>query len=372
MNILSKLTLEGFRSIKSASFDLRPLTVLIGANGAGKSNLIDFLRMLNYALSRGFQNPYLVERGPASAILHFGAKATPLIRAELEFSTEAGTNTYRFSLADSAGDTLSFTREEIQFHRTGYAQPTPAIPVIPRPSDESGLAEVWAENDPTVRFVKTLLARCRVYQFHDTSLTSHFRDASPVDRNRYLFADGGNLPALLLGLRESAMDSYAAIVRTLRLILPWFDEFILEPEGPPGRQRVLLRWRMVGHGDHDFGPGQLSDGSIRFMALVTLLLQPPERLPGLLVIDEPELGLHPAAEQVLAGLLKSASHHTQVLVATQSATFLDHFAPEDVVVVENETGGSTFTRLEAEHLRSWLKRYTLGEIWNKNLIGGRP
>lgn len=372
MNILSKLTLEGFRSIKSASFPLNPLTVLIGANGAGKSNLIDFLRMLNYALSRGFQNPYLVERGPASAILHFGPKVSPLIRAELEFCTDAGTNTYRFSLADSAGDTLTFTREEVQFHKAGFATPTPGIPVIPRPSDESGLAEVWADNDPTVRFVKSLLSRCRVYQFHDTSLTAHFRDASPVDRSRYLLADGGNLPAVLLGLCESAMDSYAAIVRTLRLILPWFDDFILEPEGPPQRERVLLRWRMAGRSDYEFGPGQLSDGSIRFMALVTLLLLPPDRLPGLLVIDEPELGLHPAAEQVIAGLLKSAAHHTQVLVATQSATFLDHFAPDDVVVVENENGASSFTRLEAEQLASWLKRYTMGEVWKKNLIGGRP
>jgi predicted ATPase len=345
---------------------------MIGANGAGKSNLIDFLRMLNHALSRGLQNPYLVDRGPGSAILHFGAKVTPLIRAEMEFLTEVGTNIYRFSLADSAGDKLTFTREEVQFHRKGAAQPTPAIPVIPRPSDESGLAEVWAENDPTVRFVKGLLSRCRVYQFHDTSITSHFRDASPVEENRYLYADGGNLPAMLLGLRTEAVDSYAAIIRTLRLILPWFDEFILEPEGPPQRQRVLLRWRMVGQSGYEFGPAQLSDGSIRFMALVTLLLQPPDRLPGMLVIDEPELGLHPAAEQVLAGLLKSASHRTQVLVATQSATFLDHFAPEDVVVVENENGTSTFTCLEADHPASWLKRYTLGEVWKKNLIGGRP
>jgi predicted ATPase len=372
MNILSKLTLEGFRSIKSASFALEPLTVLIGANGAGKSNLIDFLRMLNYALSRGFQDPYLVERGPASAILHFGPKVTPLIRAELEFRTEVGLNTYRFSLADSVGDKLTFTREEVQFHKTGFARPTPPIPVIPRPSDESGLAEVWADNDPTVRFVKSLLARCRVYQFHDTGLTSHLRDESPLDRSRYLYADGGNLAAFLLSLREESIDSYASIVRTLRLILPWFDEFILEPEGPEKYPRVLLRWRMVGHSDYEFGPAQLSDGSLRLMALITLLLQPPDRLPALIVIDEPELGLHPAAEQVLAGLLKSASHHVQVLVATQSATFLDHFAPEHVVVVENENGASTFTRQNPEQLRSWLGRYTLGEIWSKNLIGGRP
>jgi predicted ATPase len=372
MNILSKIGLEGFRSIKRASFVLEPLTVLIGANGAGKSNLIDFLRMLNYAPTRGFQNPYLVERGPASAILHFGPKVTPLIRAELEFRTADGINTYRFSLADSEGDRLTFTREAVQFQRTGVPQPTPPIPAIPRPSDESGLAEVWAENDPTVRFVKSLLSRCRVYQFHDTGLTSHLRDASPLDRGRYLYADGGNLAAFLLSLREESVESYASIVRTLRLILPWFDEFILEPEGLGQFRRVLLRWRMVGHRDYEFGPGQLSDGSLRSMALVALLLQPLERLPGMIVIDEPELGLHPAAEEILAGLLKSASRHVQVLVATQSATFLDHFAAEDVVVVENEDGASTFTRQSAEQLRSWLERYTLGEIWKKNLIGGRP
>jgi len=372
VNILSKLTISGFRSIKSASLVLKPLNIFVGANGAGKSNLIDFLRMLNYALSRGFQETYLVDRGPASAILHFGPNMTPVIRAELEFKTDAGTNLYRFSLADSSGDRLSFTREEVQFHRHGAESPTPAIPVIPRPSDESGLAEVWADNDPTVRFVKSLLSRCRVYQFHDTSLTSHLRDYSPVERSRYLYADGGNLAAILLALRVEGAESYAAIVRTLRLMLPWFDEFILEPEGPPQRQRVLLRWRMVRRSDYEFGPGQLSDGSLRLMALVTLLLQPPERLPGLLVIDEPELGLHPSAEEVLAGLLKNAAHHTQVLAATQSAALLDHFAPQDVVVVENENGESTFTRQDPEQLRSWLKRYTLGEIWNKNLIGGRP
>lgn len=372
MNILSKLTLEGFRSIRNASLELRPFTVLIGANGAGKSNFIDFLRLLNYALSRGFQNPYLVERGPASSILHFGPKITPLIRAELEFRTDAGTNTYRFSLADSSGDTLTFTREEVQFHRIGATNPTPPIPVIPRPSDESGLAEVWADNDPTVRFVKTLLERCRVYQFHDTGITSHFRDACPVDRCRYLYADGGNLPAVLLALRVEAADRYAMIVRTLRIILPWFDDFILEPEGSPPRQRVLLRWRMTGRSDYEFGPGQLSDGSLRIMALVTLLLQPPDRLPNLLVIDEPELGLHPAAEVVLAGILKSVSHDVQVIVATQSASLLDHFEADDVVVVESVDGASTFTRQSTEQLRSWRERYTLGEIWNKNLIGGRP
>lgn len=372
MNALTQLTIEGFRSIKRTELSLRPLNVLIGANGAGKSNLIDFFRMLNYMLTRGFQNPYLVERGPASFILHFGSKATPVLRAELVFSTDAGTNTYRFSLADTMGDRLTFTHEEVQFHRKGEARPTPPIPVIPRPSDESGMAEAWAENDGTIKFIKGLLSRVRVHQFHDTSLTSHLRDYSPVDRSRYLLADGGNLPAFLLGLRDEAAERYGMIVRTLRLLLPWFDDFILDPEGPEQKKRVLLRWRMVGRSDYEFGPGQLSDGSLRLMAMVALLLQPPDRLPSVLLIDEPELGLHPAAEQVLAGILKSTSRDCQIIVATQSAGFLDYFEADDVIVVENQEGTSTFTRQSSEGLKSWLTRYSLGEVWNKNLIGGRP
>ncbi|OYW76087.1 MAG: hypothetical protein B7Z37_10435 [Verrucomicrobia bacterium 12-59-8] len=372
MNQLSKIKIEGFRSIRSAEIELKPLNVLIGANGAGKSNFIDFFRMLSYALKRGFQNPYLVERGPASAILHFGAKVTPLVRAELSFQTPAGMNIYSFSLADSTGDLLTFTREEVQFHGSSGASAKPPIPLIPRPSDESGLSEVWSDNDPLTSLVKMQISNCQIYQFHDTSLHSHLRDAAPVDQNRHLMSDGGNLSAVLLALRGDSPADYAAIVRTLRLLLPWFDDFILEPQGPAQKQRVLLRWRMTGRPEYEFGPGQISDGSLRLMALVTLLLLPVEQLPNLLLIDEPELGLHPVAEQVLAGLLKNVARETQVIVATQSATFLNFFEPQDVLVVEHELGASSFHRQNADELASWLKRYTLGEIWNKNLMGGRP
>ena len=372
MKQLSKLKIEGFRSIRFAEIELKPLNVLIGANGAGKSNLIDFFRMLNYAVTRGFQNPYLVERGPASAILHFGANVTPLVRAELVFEMPDGTNTYSFSLADSTGDRLTFTREQVQFHPNGMELPTPPIPLIPRPSDESGLSEVWSQNDPTVSFIKGLVSRCRVYQFHDTSLTSHLRDACPVSQSRNLMSDGGNLPAVLFALRDDHPDIYASIVRTLRLVIPWFDDFVLDPQGPAQRQYVLLRWRMTGRIDYEFGPGQISDGSLRLMALVTLLLLPADRLPNLLLIDEPELGLHPVAEQVIAGLLKSVARETQVIVATQSSTFLNFFEPQDVVAVEHEQGESSFHRQSPDALASWLKRYTLGEVWNKNLMGGRP
>ncbi|MDD4348548.1 MAG: AAA family ATPase [Opitutales bacterium] len=369
MKQLTNIHLEGFRSIAHADVPLCSLNVLIGANGAGKSNLIDAFRMLNYALTRGFQDPYLVERGPASAILHFGPKTTGVIRGELTFASDTGTNYYRFTLADSVGDRLTFTKEEVQFHRAGAQKPGKPVSLIQNPSDNSGLSELWAENDPTARFTKNFLQRCRVYQFHDTSAESHFRDYTPVDQNRHLFADGGNLSALLLDLKNNDPEDYLTIVRTLRVVLPWFDDFVLEAEGKRG---VLLRWRTASRGGHDFGPSQLSDGSLRIMALVTLLSLPVDRMPDVILLDEPELGLHPAAESVIAGLIKQASRMCQVILSTQSATFVDQFSADDIIVVECEEGKSRFSRLSAQELSQWFERYTLSQLWSKNLIGGRP
>lgn len=373
MNQLSRLTITGFRSIKEAAIEFRPLNVFIGANGAGKSNLIDFFRMLNYALSRGFQSPYLTDRGPASHILHFGPKRTPVINAQLEFTTDRGYNAYDFTLAHvRQDDTLIFTNEEVLFYPLGRSAPTPPITLGPGGHRESGLCEPWSVNDPTVRFIKGLISRCRIYQFHDTGVSSFLRGRPFRDDNRYLRADGGNLAAVLLRLSQDQPETFREVTRNLQAVLPWLDRFVLEPEGPDGKQVVPLRWRMQGQGDYDFVAGQLSDGSLRIMALVTLLLLPEEMLPGLLIIDEPELGLHPAAENVVGGLIKYASRHCQIVLSTQSCTFIDHFSPDDVIVTELENGESSFTRQSEQGLRNWLERYTLSQIWSKNIIGGRP
>jgi predicted ATPase len=193
-----------------------------------------------------------------------------------------------------------------------------------------------------------------------------------VDDNRYLRADGGNLAAVLLRLWREQPEVYAEILRNLQAVLPWLDRFVLEPEGPPGKQVVPLRWRMAGQANYDFVAGQLSDGSLRIIALVTLLVLPEQLLPGLLIIDEPELGLHPAAESVIGGLIKHASRKCQIILSTQSSTFIDHFNADDVIVAEIEGGKTTFTRQSSEALRNWLTRYTLSQIWSKNIIGGRP
>jgi predicted ATPase len=370
MSTIKKITIQGFRSIESATVEFRPLNVFIGANGAGKSNLIALLQLLNYVLSRGLQN-YVQTRGPASKLLHFGPKTTPLLRGVVEFESENAKNEYRFSLSHAQGDTLIFTHEEAEYHAFDFPQPK-VIPLGGGGHRESGLAEPWAETDATAKVMKALLSKCRVYQFHDTSLESHLRNNPLASDNSYLRADGGNLAAFLFRLREEYPHSYREIERTINVALPWFEDFTLEPQGQTGKQYVPLRWRMADKPDFEFDAGQLSDGSLRIMCLVTLLLQPEVLRPRLIVLDEPELGLHPAAEAMVAGLVKSASRTGQVLISTQSATLLDHFTPEDIVVVENDNGTSTFTRQEPEKLRSWLERYTLGQLYLKNLMGGRP
>lgn len=153
----------------------------------------------------------------------------------------------------------------------------------------------------------------------------------------------------------------------MRQVAPVFDDFVLEPEFGS----LMLQWRERGS-DVVFLADQASDGMLRAIALITLLLQPPERLPELLVLDEPELGLHPSAITIIAGLIRAASVHAQILLATQSTLFLDQFEADDVIVVERNGRGSEFRRLDTEKLRQWLQEYTLGELWERNVLGGRP
>jgi len=163
---------------------------------------------------------------------------------------------------------------------------------------------------------------------------------------------------------------YQRIVGTIRQIAPFFGDFNLVPSGL-NPNVIQLRWKERDR-DYDFGPHLLSDGTLRAMALVALLLQPTKDLPSVIIIDEPELGLHPYAIATLAGLLRSASVHSQIIVATESPTLLDHFEPQDVVVTERCMGETVFKRLDAKELQEWRDEYSLGELWEKNVIGGRP
>ena len=171
-------------------------------------------------------------------------------------------------------------------------------------------------------------------------------------------------------LREKHESSYSLIRRTVQRVAPFFDDFALAPQ-QLNEDKIRLEWRHKGTDAH-FDAASLSDGSLRFIALATLLLQPESLRPSVILLDEPELGLHPYAITMLASLLKQAATQTQIILATQSPFLLDHFEPGDVLVADRVNGRTQLTRLDTASLETWLQDYSLGQLWEKNEIGGRP
>ena len=366
--LLSKLELGGFRSIASEGMVFRPINVLIGANGAGKSNLIAFFRMLSFMVSaeQGLAR-YVAQAGGASSLLHNGPKVTPAIQAHLVLETAQGTNDYEFALAYAAGDGFYFESERCRFSASGKAENPRWIDFGVGHVTPKLLSAPHEAARKTQRTILTLLKGVQVYQFHDTSSEARVKQRGLVEDNRYLRGDAGNLAPFLLRLHEQHPPYYRRICEALRQIAPFFEDFVLEPEG----EKVLLRWRET-RSDLVFGPHQMSDGTIRAVALLTLLLQPPDLLPSMIVLDEPELGLHPAAVRVVAGLVRSVSVSRQCFVATQSTEFLNEFEVDDIIVVERVDGASRLHRLPPERFERWLDEYSLGELWDMNMLGGRP
>ena len=365
---LRRVTLNGFKSIKTMDIELHDLNILIGANGAGKSNLVSFFKMLNEMMAGRLQT-YLANSGRAQSLLHFGPKITPQIQAQLEFEADNGTDIYMMRLSHTVGDTLFFAEETLNFLQKGYSSPKTIS--LGSGHQETRIGEAADEGEPTAKVFRHLLNHCRVYHFHDTSSTARVRQTCYIGDNRWLMPDAGNLAALLYRLQNENNGSvYKPIVSTIRLIAPFFDDFDLEPEGNQ-KKDIILNWRQKGT-DQVFGPHQLSDGTLRAICLITLLMQPADELPDLIVVDEPELGLHPYALDVIASLFSKASHYTQILISTQSSTFLNNFDPEDIIVANRDGMVSQFERLDATKLDAWLEEYSLGEVWEKNVIGGGP
>ncbi len=364
-----RLRLSGWKSIRELDLELRPLTVLVGGNGAGKSNLIEFFRLLN-ALADGRFQVFVGSTGGPESLLHFGSKTTPRVTCDLRVRAAGEQYSYAASWIPGRPEGLVFEAE-----RAGRpAGPTHGLyaeGLFGGGYQESELVKPSPEAAWVVKPIRAGLAHCRVYHFHDAGPAAGFRQAGRVNLNNRLEGDAGNLAAMLYLYRERYPTLYRRIRAAVRAVLPDFDDFAVEPL----RLRpldLLLEWKAVGR-EYVFGPHQLSDGTIRFMALATLLLQPDEDLPALVLLDEPELGLHPAALGVLADLLKGASARTRVLVATQSAVLLDHFDPADVVTVNRRDGASVFERLDPERLNEWRDgEFSLSDLWQRNVFGGGP
>jgi predicted ATPase len=360
---LKSITLRGFKTIKELKdFQPGPVTVLIGPNGSGKSNFLSFFRLLSWALvPPGQLQEHVAKSGGASAIVHDGPERTREIEVRLVLTKDAGEYDYLFRLAFAARDIFIYTTESFRYSgdllwRTlGVGQREPEL----IKSAEGG--------DAVASTILDLLQRLIVHQFHDTSEGSRIRQKWSIEDGRSLKEDGGNLAPFLYRLQQQYPRYYARILETIRLILPFFADFELKPEFG----KLLLAWRERGT-DRVFTASQAADGMLRIMALVALLQQPEFDLPDVVILDEPELGLHPYAIEVLAGLIRSASQHAQVILATQSVSLVDRFTPEDIVVVNRTARESTFDRQTEAELHAWLEEYTLSELWEKNVIGGRP
>ncbi|MCO7262731.1 AAA family ATPase [Dickeya ananatis] len=352
---LSKLLIEGYKSIERCELQMGSLNVLIGANGAGKSNFISFFRLIATLLDQRLQSLVSKAGGP-DAMLHFGRKKTPHLKGELYF----GNNGYKFELEPTNDNRMMFSREALWWNMSGDKG------VV------AGHFESRAEEHNTgiKKYTLPIMRRWRVYHFHDTSESARVKQIHRINDNDYLREDGANLAAFLYRLQKNHSAHYKRIVKSIQMVAPFFGDFYLRPTSD-NPDTIQLEWTEKEQ-DIPFKANELSDGSLRFILLATVLLQPEEYKPSAIIVDEPELGLHPYAIAVLAELIKTASHEHQLIISTQSVELVNEFDAEDLIVVDKKDGASTFKRLEADSLEEWLSDYSLGELWTKNLLGGRP
>ncbi len=372
--MLKKIALGGYKSIRPDGQHVKfgDISVLLGANGSGKSNLVSFFRMLNYITSKGLQT-YIGKQGSADALLYYGAKSTDNIEFSITLEQIEGdgrrSTCYKVKLAHGMPDRLFFAEEKVSFQKPGKAEPQEYV-------IEGGNGEAGLPNDQkaTSKVLFNALSGIRAYHFHDTSDTAKIKANGFIDDCRYLRSDAGNLAAFLRAMKNNPAQQryYERITRHIRKVMPQFKAFDLETL-PGNDNYVRLNWH-DNLSEYLFGAHQISDGSLRFMALTALLLQPSNMLPSVIVLDEPELGLHPAAIAELAGMIRTASTHCQVVVATQSTRLVDEFHASNLVVVERDENNhcSVFKRLDETALADWLSRYSLSELWEKNVLGGRP
>jgi predicted ATPase len=360
---LDCIKIKGYKSIRAMELELNSLNILIGANGSGKTNFISLFTLLRQIIEENLQL-YVGQSGGSDTFLYFGQQITDEIVINLAF----GKNGYDCTLIPAAGDVLIFADEYCWYLGPGYSEPYTML--LGKGHKETNLyAESRSQSRITiVDHVLRSIRSWRVYHFHDTSSTAKLKQTGDINDNRVLHPDASNLAAYLYLLQETQLEYYQQIVDTIQMVAPFFDDFALRPS-PFNENKIRLEWHEKGS-DIDFDASYLSDGTLRFICLATLLLQP--NLPATILIDEPELGLHPYAITVLANLLRSAATQTQVIVSTQSVPLVNQFVPEDIIVVDRKDEQSAFERRNTKDLAAWLDDYGVGDLWEKNLLGGRP
>lgn len=356
-NQLSRLVLKGYKSIAECDLPLGAVNVLIGANGAGKSNFIGFFKLIGRILDEQLQ-VYVGDVGGPDAVLHYGRKRTEFLDAELYF----GNNGYRFQLKATQDNRVMFAHEALWWNMRGEWHPASGH-FETRFKERKEHGSIWTHTVPSMR-------SWRVYHFHDTSTSALVKQVHGVSDNEYLREDARNLAAFLNRLKGHHNAHYLRIVKSIQMVAPFFGDFLFRPYAG-NAERIQLEWTEAGQ-DVPFTASALSDGTLRFICLTTVLLQPEDFMPATILIDEPELGLHPFAITMLGAMMKSTAQQHQIIVSTQSVELVNEFDVEDLIVVDKKAGASDFQRPDPVVLREWLQDYSLGDLWKKNILGGRP
>lgn len=364
--MIENVVIQNYKSIRRLSLPLRGLNVLIGANGSGKSNFISFFEMAK-ALYERHLGAYTLKRGGIDHLLYQSRKHSPFIFGLIDFDN---TNAFYFKIAPVLTGTKGFIEEDGDyFNATNvqgkqYSKWSHAI-------WDAGVEEssILSSSHYRLKYVKNYLQSFTVYHFHDTSLTSKMRGPCDLGDNECLRDDASNLAAYLYMLQNTDVKAFKLIEGVIRSVAPYFDRFDLKPDRN-NPSLISLEWKEKGSDTYLNGLS-FSDGTLRFIALAALLLQ--TNLPRVIIIDEPELGLHPVAIETLAAMVKRASLSVQIIISTQSSNLVNCFDPEDIIAVDRSEGETVFRRLNLDEMKVWMENYdySISDLWEKNIIGGQ-
>ena len=373
--LLSEIRISGLKSIKDASVQLGPINILVGPNGGGKTNLLTALRMLGEIRDQRLA-AFVAEHGGASNMLHYGPKTTPAMSIGFDLLADDGERLkYDATLCHSHGDRLLFGEEEVS-DKDSSACWSRWMNAGPCPPHESAFLR---DHEPLARrpgyVAADFIRGIQYYHFHDTSLSSPMRtNCSQADAQRLRW-DGSNLAVWLYWISKCKDESHVAnwtyFTGLVRMVAPFVDELIPRLVVPHMGEASAIRLYWRDKLGYQFDVNELSDGTLRAIAVFAALVQPYNVRPTLVVLDEPELGMHPSAIGLLGELIRSSSARSQVVVATQSSSLIDHFEPGEVLITEQFGGLSRFGRLELGELRDWLEEYSLSQLYDMNVLGGR-
>ena len=375
---IESIRIKGFRSLSDVKIvDLpKGATVMIGPNGSGKSNLFHFFELIKSMVVHRDLEEFVQRHGGANDQLFGGSKNSPKIEARIVLRHGDLRSECRFVLEFAHKDRLKINEKRYRtMVATSKSSTSPSDSggetVEPSRNSYSGIANTGSDCQDCPIDFKGFFKNCAVHQFHDTSYHSSLKKPWDIEDNFYLMPEGGNLAPVLVRVERDEPERFFSIRECIRGVLPNFDRFQIEERNG----NASLRWRSKGT-DKTIGAHLTSDGTLRFFALATLLNLPPSMLPDTLLLDEPELGLHPAAISVIGELIRSAALDRQVIVATQSPLLVDEFDLSETFVLELRSGQTQVRRFDGadaqNRYKSWLDRYSLGQLWQKNVLGGHP